>query len=174
MSSLVKNLPAGEGVFPLITPPVVSSSGILLTVLPLGAGLAAGPGQGGVAEEGGGGGGGARRGQEERPRHLRAGRRHVARHGLVAAGLAVPAPAAAATLPVAADQPGVDQHVLGGDSLAGLLPEQGPDEALGPRGQGVGQRELASPDLGEQAGVLGAVEGIPARGGRLANTEIPF
>ena len=172
MSSLVKNLPAGEGVFPLVTPPVVSSSGILLTVLPLGAGLAAGPGQGRVAEEGGGG--GARRGQEERPRHLRAGRRQVARHGLVAAGLAVPAPAAAATLPVAADQPGVDQHVLGGDPLARLLPEQGPDEALGPRGQGVGQRELASPDLGEQAGVLGAVEGIPARGGRLENTEIAF
>jgi hypothetical protein len=58
-------------------------------------------------------------------------------------------------------QPGVGQHVLRRQSLRGLLAQQAADEALGARGQTVGQGEVAATDLGEKTGVLLAVEGIP-------------
>lgn len=62
---------------------------------------------------------------------------------------------------MAADQPGVDQHVLGGDPLPRLLPQQALDEAFSPGGEGVGERELAASDLGKQPAVLSAVERVP-------------
>ena len=73
-------------------------------------------------------------------------------------GGAVPVHAA---LPVAAEEPGVHEHVLGGDALARVLAQQTLYQTLGPRAQIVGEGEVAAPDLGEQAAVLGTVERIP-------------
>ena len=63
---------------------------------------------------------------------------------------------------MAPDQPWVHQHVLGGDPLPGLLPQEAPDEALGAGGEGIRQGEVAAADLGKQPAVLGTVEGVPA------------
>ena len=59
--------------------------------------------------------------------------------------------------------PGVDEDVLGGESLVGVLAEEAADEAAGAGGDGVGEAELAAPDLGEEALVLLPVEGVPER-----------
>jgi len=65
-----------------------------------------------------------------------------------------------AALPVAAQEPGVDQHVLSRYSLTGILPQQTLDQTFSSRTEIVGKVELASPDLCKQAAVLGAVERI--------------
>lgn len=57
--------------------------------------------------------------------------------------------------------PGVDEYVLRGEAVVGVLAEEAADEAAGARRDGVGQAELAAPDLGEEALVLLAVEGVP-------------
>lgn len=59
--------------------------------------------------------------------------------------------------------PGVDEDVLGGEALVGVLAEEAADEAAGAGGDGVGEAELAAPDLGEEALVLLPVEGVPER-----------
>ena len=63
--------------------------------------------------------------------------------------------------------PGVDEDVLGGEALLGVLAEEAADEAARARRDRVGQAELAAPDLGEEALVLLTVEGVPEmRGGK--------
>ena len=62
--------------------------------------------------------------------------------------------------------PGVDEDVLGGEALLGVLAEEAADEAARARRDRVGQAELAAPDLGEEALVLLTVEGVPERQGR--------
>ena len=57
--------------------------------------------------------------------------------------------------------PGVDEDVLGGEALVGVLAEEAADEAARARRDGVGKAELAATDLGEQALVLLTVEGVP-------------
>ena len=57
--------------------------------------------------------------------------------------------------------PGVDEDVLGGEALLGVLAEEAADEAARARRDRVGQAELAAPDLGEEALVLLPVEGVP-------------
>ena len=61
--------------------------------------------------------------------------------------------------------PGVDEDVLGGEALLGVLAEEAADEAARARRYRVGQAELAAADLGEEALVLLAVEGVPEGGG---------
>ena len=78
--------------------------------------------------------------------------------GIVEAGRA----SVHAALPVAAQEPGVDQHVLSRYSLTGILPQQTLDQTFSSRTEIVGKVELASPDLCKQAAVLGAVERISA------------
>ena len=56
--------------------------------------------------------------------------------------------------------PGVDEDVLGGEALVGVLAEEAADEAARARRDGVGKAELAATDLGEQALVLLTVEGL--------------
>ena len=87
--------------------------------------------------------------------------------------VAVPVPAAAAAAArgrglaaargplLGLGDPGVDEDVLGGESLVGVLAEEAADEAARAGRDGVGKTELAAPDLGEEALVLLPVEGVP-------------
>ena len=98
--------------------------------------------------------------------------------------VAVPVPAAAAAAArgrglaaargplLGLGDPGVDEDVLGGESLVGVLAEEAADEAARARRDRVGQAELAAPDLGEEALVLLPVEGVSAmqRKGRCQTT----
>lgn len=61
------------------------------------------------------------------------------------------------------------QHVLGVQSLLRLLPEQAADETLRSGGKRVWKTEVPAPDLGEQAGVLLPVEGVPERREQITN-----
>ena len=72
-----------------------------------------------------------------------------------------------AALPVAAQEPGVDQHVLSRYSLTGILPQQTLDQTFSSRTEIVGKVELASPDLCEQAAVLGSMKRVPGIWARL-------
>ena len=66
--------------------------------------------------------------------------------------------------------PRVDEHVLRGQPLLRVLPQEAADEAARPRRDRVREAELAAPDLGEQALVLLPVKRIPItseREGRL-------
>ena len=67
--------------------------------------------------------------------------------------------------------PGVDEDVLGGEALLGVLAEEAADEAARARRDRVGQAELAAPDLGEEALVLLPVEGVPAMRERKDNVK---
>lgn len=59
-------------------------------------------------------------------------------------------------------QPGVPEHVLRGEPLRGVPPQQRPDEAARPRAQPVRHHVVAAADLGEQRGVLRVVERVPS------------
>ena len=79
-------------------------------------------------------------------------------------GVRVRGPALAPALPVAhGGQPGMYQHVLRGETVLGVLLQQGSDETLGPRTQALGQVELTAPDFGKQAAVLCTMKRIPAK-----------
>ena len=64
---------------------------------------------------------------------------------------------------MAADQPGVDEHVLGADPLTRLLAQQAPDQALRPGGERVWKGEVTSTDFGEQTAVLGSMKRVPGK-----------
>ena len=68
---------------------------------------------------------------------------------------------------MAADQPGVDEHVLGADPLARLLAQQAPDQALRPGGERVWKGEVTSTDFGEQTAVLSSMKRVSGRGAEL-------
>ena len=67
----------------------------------------------------------------------------------------------------------MEEDVLGGEALGGVLAEEAPDEALGARRKTVRQGELTPPDFGEQARVLLAVERIPGMRG-VGNAGLVF
>ena len=62
-----------------------------------------------------------------------------------------------------AGQPRVDEHVLGGQPVPGVLLQQAADEALGARTERVRQAELAPADLGEEAAMLSPMKWIPEK-----------
>ena len=64
-------------------------------------------------------------------------------------------------LPVGPHQPGVHQHVLRGDPLARLLPQQAFDQALCSGAQGVRQGKLTSPNFGEQSAMFSTMKWVP-------------
>ena len=64
-------------------------------------------------------------------------------------------------IPLTARQPGVDEHILGGEAIRRLFAQQAADKTLGPGAEGLGQRELTLADFGKQAKVLRTVERIP-------------
>ena len=68
---------------------------------------------------------------------------------------------------MAADQPGVDEHVLGADPLARLLAQQAPDQALRPGGERVWKGEVTSTDFGEQTAVLSSMKRVSEIGAEL-------
>ena len=97
-------------------------------------------------------------GRRRLPLARRGGGQHHRGHRLVAG---VGRGAASALARRAGQQPGVDEHVLRGETLLGLLFEEATDQTLGARAQRVGQVELAAADFGKKAGVLGPMEWIP-------------
>ena len=68
---------------------------------------------------------------------------------------------------MAADQPGVDEHVLGADPLPRLLAQQAPDQALRPGGERVWKGEVTSTDFGEQTAVLSSMKRVSGIGAEL-------
>ena len=68
---------------------------------------------------------------------------------------------------MAADQPGVDEHVLGADPLTRLFAQQAPDQALRPGGERVWKGEVTSTDFGEQTAVLSSMKRVSGRGAEL-------
>ena len=68
---------------------------------------------------------------------------------------------------MAANQPGVDEHVLGADPLARLLAQQAPDQALRPGGERVWKGEVTSTDFGEQTAVLSSMKRVSEIGAEL-------
>jgi hypothetical protein len=99
-------------------------------------------------------------------------RHHMVRivHGLAAA----PTAAAAATwaagcgttkacgrVPLTGREPGMDQHVLGGEPVGWLFAQQAADETFSARAEWLRQRELTLADLGKQTAVLRTMEWIP-------------
>ena len=73
---------------------------------------------------------------------------------------------------MAANQPGVDEHVLGADPLARLLAQQAPDQALRPGGERVWKGEVTSTDFGEQTAVLSSMKRVSGIGAELDNCKM--